>query len=56
MTTCFVFSSLNLIRSSPFHFSTFFKSLVRSEAEVLRYGEILEKARCGGLDEKDKLK
>ena len=39
---CFVISWLNITRLSLPHFSTFVKSLVRSEAEVLRYGEILE--------------
>ena len=34
----FVFSSLNLTRLSLPHFSTFVKSLVRGEAEGLRYG------------------
>ena len=34
MTTCVVFSSLNLTRLSCPHLSTFVKSLVRSEAEV----------------------
>ena len=56
MTTCFVFSSLNITGLSPPHFSTFLKSLVRNEAEVLRHGEILKLARWWGLDEKDELK
>ena len=56
MTTCVVFSWLNLTRLSLPHFSTFVKSLARREAEVLRYGEILEEAKCSGLDEKDELK
>ena len=37
----FVISSLNLTRLSQRH-SSIVKSLARSEAEVLRYGEILE--------------
>ena len=41
MTTCVVFSWLNLTQLLLPHFSTFVKSLVRSEAEVLRYGEVL---------------
>ena len=56
MITFFVFSSLNLTSLSLPHFSTFVKSMVRSKAEVLRYGEIFEYARCCGLDEKDELK
>ena len=56
MTTCVVFTSLHLTWLSLPNFSIFLKSLVRSEAEVLRCGEILEKARCCGLDEKDERK
>jgi len=55
MITFVVFSSLNLTRLSLPHFSTFVKILVRSEAEVLRYAEILEYAQYCGLDEKDEL-
>ena len=34
--------SLNLTQLSLPHFSTFVKSLLRSDAKVLRYGELLE--------------